>query len=176
MINNIETTMYAAFSGYSTPNYASGSGIVAGTFDPMLIAMQRFGNVTLAGDIQVIAKLSELTGFTTTGTTEQYADSLIVEHNNNGYVGRYKGASVIRLVNNFQTGSLSTTAMKKDVLYIIPMGVEKPLKVVLEGEVESMDTTNINDNTMDICLRKYFGSAVVYGDNAYMGVYEDTSL
>jgi hypothetical protein len=66
--------------------------------------------------------------------------------------------------------------LKIDVLYIVPGGSQSPIKVVNEGGVESMDAINIDDNTMEVSLRKYFGSAVIYGDNPYMGMYEDTSL
>jgi hypothetical protein len=31
MVQEIESTLYAAFSGYSSPSYASGSGVVAAT-------------------------------------------------------------------------------------------------------------------------------------------------
>jgi hypothetical protein len=46
----------------------------------------------------------------------------------------------------------------------------------MEGNIEAMDQTNINDNTMEIQLRKYFGSAVIYGDYPQISVYEDLSL
>jgi hypothetical protein len=176
IVQEIESTLYAAFSGYSSPNYASGSGIVAGTLDPMIVAMHRLGVVSLVGDINLISKLSEKTGFTSASSTYQFNDDIIKEHNLNGYIGNYKSAKVVKLNNPFARGSLSTTVLKQDLLYIVPAGAESPLKVVMEGDVESMDATNINDNTMEVCLRKYFGSAVIYGDNPYLGVYEDTSL
>ena len=89
------------------------------------------------------------------------------------------------MVNPFERGSLPTTVSGSDVdgqvlkielLYMLPSGMQSPLKVVNEGDIESMDAQNIDDNTMEVCLRKYFGSAVIYGDNPYMAVYEDTSL
>lgn len=176
MIQQIEATLYAAFSGYSSPNYASGSGVVAATLDPMIVAMSRLGNVSVIGDINIVSKLSALTGFTVTTSTVAYSDGIMNEHNNNGYIGKYKAANVVKLNNPLVRGSLSSTVLKGDLLYIVPSGVESPLKVVNEGDVESMDATNINDNTMEVQLRKYFGSAVIFGDNAYMGIYEDTTL
>jgi len=176
IVEQIEATLYAAFSGYSSPNYASGSGVVAATIDPMITAMKRLGAVSLIGDINIISKLGELTGFTAIAGTEQFSDAIINEYNNNGKIGKYRGATVVELSNPFDRGSLSSTVLKQDLIYIVPAGAERPLKVVMEGDVESMEATNINDNTMEVCLRKYFGSAVIFGDNAYMGVYEDTTL
>lgn len=185
MVQNIEATLYASFAAYSYPFYATGSGFVAATVDPMIRAFRRWGAVSLFGDTVLLQKIAESTGFTTATDTKQFAESLIVEQNENGYIGKYKGANVVQMENPFERGSLPTTSTGSDVdgqvlkielLYIIPGGTVSPLKVVNEGDIESMDTTNIDDNTMDVCLRKYFGSAVVYGDNPYLGVYEDTAL
>ena len=176
MVKNIEATLYAAFSGYSTPSYASGSGIVAATINPMITAMQRFGNVNIIGDANCITKFADLTGFTTASSTEMFSNKIIDELNDNGYIGRYRGAAVAKLVNPFDRGQLSTTVLNEGLLYILPNGTVSPLKVVMEGAIESMDATNIDDNTMEVCLRKYFGSAIVYGDVPYIGVYEDTAL
>lgn len=186
MVQNIEATLYAAFGAYNYPFYASGSGFVAATVDPMIRAFRRWGNVTLLGDPVLLQKIADATGFTTTTDTKQFADTTIVEQNQNGFIGRYKGANVVQLNNPFERGSLATTYSQGDeidgqvlmieLLYIIPAGTVSPLKVVREGSVESMDAVSIDDNTMDVCLRQYFGSAVIYGDNPYLGVYEDTAL
>lgn len=185
MVQNIESTLYAAFSGYNYPFYSSGSGFVQATVDPVLRAISRWGKPSMFGDIVLLQKMAESTGFTTTTSTKQYADTLIVEQNQNGFIGTYKGANVIQMVNPFERGSLPTTVSGSDVdgqvlkielLYMLPSGMQSPLKVVNEGDIESMDAQNIDDNTMEVCLRKYFGSAVIYGDNPYMAVYEDTSL
>lgn len=186
MVQNIEGTLYAAFGAYNYPFYASGSGFVQATVDPMIRAFMRWGKVSLLGDPVLLQKIASSTGFTTATDTKQFADQYIVEQNENGFIGKYKGANVIQLNNPFERGALATTysqgdeidgqVLKIELLYIIPSGTQSPLKVVKEGSVESMDATNIDDNTMEVCLRQYFGSAVIYGDNPYLGVYEDTAL
>jgi hypothetical protein len=176
MVQNLESTLYAAFDDYSSPSYSSGSGIVAATIDPMIRAMQRLGSVTITGDINAIVKFNDLTGFTAATSTYQFNNEIIKEANDVGHIGGYKGSKIVKMNNPFERGSLSTTILNQGLVYIIPSGVTSPFKVVMEGDVESMDATNINDNTMDVCLRKYFGSAVIYGDNPYISVYEDTAL
>ena len=95
MVQNIESTLYAAFSGYNYPFYSSGSGFVQATVDPVLRAISRWGKPSMFGDIVLLQKMAESTGFTTTTSTKQYADTLIVEQNQNGFIGTYKGANVI---------------------------------------------------------------------------------
>lgn len=177
LVQNVEATLYSAFSGYSSPSYASGSGIVSGTLDPQIRSAMRFGSgVSLVGDINLVYKLAGATGFTTTTNVVQYSDAVMNDFITNGVIGTYKGARVVSINNPFQRGSLTDTVLRQDVLYIIPTGAEMPLKVVLEGSVESQEATNINDNTMEVCLRQYFGSAVISGDYPQIMVYEDTSL
>jgi len=176
MVQYIQATLYASVATWSTPSYGTGSGIVAGTFNPMLRAMQRLANSVVVGDIDCIVKFADLVGFSATTTTKTFADSFMEEYNRNGFLGQYLGASVVKLNNPYERGSLTNTVLRKDLVYILPAGLQSPLKVVMEGDVESMDATNIDDNTMEINLRKYFGTAVIYGDNPYLAVYRDTTL
>lgn len=176
MIQAVEATLYAAFTAYSTPNYATGAGVVAATIDPQIRAFQRLGKVSLLGDVGVISKFVDLTGLTAGSGLTQFSPEIINEYNANSYLGNYKGANVIAMNNPFVDGSLSDTYLKKDLVYILPAGAEKPLKVVLEGDVTATEETHATDNTMGVVLRKKFGSAIVAGNNVYMGIYEDSSI
>jgi hypothetical protein len=172
IVNYIETACYTAFATYSSPNYASGSGIVATSIDPLIVAMSRFGKPAMFGDLAIISKLTALAGF-----NSNVADLLAIEHNMNGYIGNYKGASVNKMVNYFTDNALTTTALKKDVIYIVPAGSSelRPLKAVFEGDVFTMDGTQIDDRSWEILLAQNFGCGVV-GDKKLMAVYEDTAL
>lgn len=175
-IQKIESVLRAAFPGYSTPNYASGSGVVKATLDAQIMAFSRLGSVSLLGDIAIIQKLGALTGFTAATNTQQFAPEIILEQNRNGYVGTYNTCNVVKLVNPPVMGSLDTPILNVDYLYIMPTGLEKSLKVVNEGDVTSLDQTNIDDGSYEVQLRQYFGAAYLIGNLNYLGVYEDTTL
>ena len=181
MIQHIEDIFYAAFvtaGDYTSPNYASGSGVIKTTIDPQIVAFQRFGAVSLLGDLSVISKLSALAGFVTTGTTYQHDPSLINEHNRNGFIGTYNACNVAKLVNPFEEGSLATTILRNGLIYILPSGMKemRPLKVVMEGSVSPMDQTNIDDRSFELRLDMHFGAGLVVGSRAYMGLYRDEAL
>lgn len=179
MVGRIQNIFYNGFSTYSTPNYANGAGLVKATLDAQIVAFQRLGvPVTLVGDHAVIAKLAELTGFTAATGTKQFAESIILDQNANGFVGVYNGCNVVKLVNPYVNGSFSETILKADVLYIVPTGAPsmRPLKVAIENDIPPMDATNIDDRSYEMRLDKHFGAGLVFGDRAYMGIYEDTSL
>lgn len=169
----IQDSVYAAFSALSTPNYATGNGIVKSTFDPILRAMQRAGGLaSIMGDIEALAKFTELTGFS------NVADALAIEHNENGMIGRYGGASLVKLNNPFQPNSVSATELRKDLVYVIPTGDAelRPIKVHFEGDVHAiMPDMNINSKAVEFRFDQYVGTGVA-GIRKLLGVYEDTSL
>jgi hypothetical protein len=174
IVKRVQNVVYAAFSSLSSPNYNSGSGIAKSAFDPILHAMMRVaGSAAIVGDIEALTKFTALTGF-----NNVVAESLAVEHNQNGMIGTYLGAKLMKLNNPFVANSLSDTELRKDLIYVIPTGAEelRPIKVQLEGEVHAIGTpVNIDNKKMEMRFDQYVGVGIV-GARKLMGVYEDTSL
>lgn len=174
IVKRIQDAVYAAFSALSTPNYASGAGLVKGTFDPIFNAMMRIaGSVAIVGDIEALSKFTALTGF-----SNRVPDAYMVEHNQNGMIGQYLGGQLIKLNNPFQVNSLTQTELRRDLIYVIPNGVPelRPIKVQFEGGVQNIDSQiNINSKEMEMRFDQYVGVGAV-GVRKLMGVYEDTTL
>lgn len=173
MLGQIQNTLYSALKTYADPNYNIGSGLVKGTIDPMITAFSRLGQVSAVGDLAVVSKFAGLTGWTGAFSTD-----IVNEQNQNGFIGKYNGANVVKLVNPFVQHSLTETYLKKNLIYLLPSGLPslRPLKVVNEGQITPMDQTNIDDRSYEIRLDKHFGSAFVIGSVPYMGMYEDSTV
>lgn len=175
----IQNVLHTAAANWSSPYYGSGSGVVAGTIDPMIRYWMRLSagaRPTVLGDINMVAQLGQLTGFTVT-TNTQWAPNLIDEQNAAGFVGVYKGANVVNLLNPVIDGTDNFVFDTKK-LYILPGGIDsamRPLKVVFEGGVESQDANNIDDKSYEVRLDQVFGAGIVYGDRPYLSVYQDLS-
>ena len=174
IVKRVQNAVYAAFSAMSTPNYAAGSGIAKNAFDPILYAMMRVGgSASIVGDIEALSKFTALTGF-----NNYVAESLAVEHNQNGMIGTYLGAKLMKLNNPFVANSLTETELRKDLVYVIPTGdaALRPIKVQFEGELQSIGTpVNIDSKQMEMRFDQYVGVGVV-GVRKLMGVYEDQTL
>ena len=170
-----------AYANMAAPYYGAGAGIVPETLNPMIrhwARIQGGAGAALLGDIDVISKLGEQTGFKAAADSNQFAEELILEQNRNGYVGTYNSAKVIQLVNPMVDGT-DTPVLETNKLFVLPTAIDvsmRPLKVVMEGDVQSIDATNIDDLSYEIRLDQYFGAGVVFGDRPYMSVYEDTSV
>lgn len=172
----VESVLKQAAPQWSANYYGTGSGIVKTTFDPMVIHWARTsGGAAILGDIAMLNKLALLTGFTpTTNTNTQYANEIILEQNQNIYLGTYMGAKTVGLVNPFVEDGTDDVVFDTDKLYILPTGIDagmRPLKVLFEGDVFSTEATNIDDLSWEIRLDQYFNAGIAYGDRPYMGVY-----
>ncbi|AJA41336.1 hypothetical protein AXJ14_gp017 [Geobacillus virus E3] len=174
IVKRVQNVIYAAFSAMSTPNYAVGSGIVKSAFDPILYAMMRVGgSASIVGDIEALSKFTALTGFNNT-----VADTLAVEHNQNGMIGTYLGAKLMKLNNPFVANSLTETVLRKDLIYVIPTGDAelRPIKVQFEGELQAIGTpVNIDSKQMEMRFDQYVGVGIT-ATRKLMGVYEDQTL
>lgn len=177
---HIQNVLNAAAKTWDKNYYATGSGLVKSTLDPMIRHWVRVSGgapATVLGDIDMTSKLGELTGFTANSTTQQFSDAIILEQNNAGMIGTYLGSKVVNLINPPINGT-DTPAFDCNKLFILPGGVDasmRPLKVVFEGDVQSIDATHIDDRTFEIRLDQYFNAGVVVGERPYMGVYEDSA-
>lgn len=176
----IQNVLDTAASAWAAPFYGYGSGVVKATIDPMIRYWMRVSGgarPTVLGDIDMVSKLGELTGFTAT-TNTQWAPNLIDEQNRAGFVGIYNGANVVNLLNPIVEGTANEFIFNRKKLYILPSGIDsamRPLKVVFEGDVVAQEATNIDDKSYEVRLDQFFGAAMVYGDRPYISVYADAS-
>lgn len=177
----IQKVLADAAKTWATPYYATGSGIVKATLDPMIRHWMRVSGGSapiIMGDINMVSKLADLTGFTASTDTKVFSDAIMNEQNAAGFIGVYNGCKVVNLVNPMIDGT-DNPVLDTDKLFLIPGNVDasmRPLKVVFEGDVQSQEETNIDDKTFEVRLDQDFGAAVVYGNRPYVSVYEDTSV
>ena len=176
-IQYIQSVLHSAADNWSTPFYSAGTGIVKSVLNPMIQHWMRTGSVTLLGDIAIISQLAEQTGFTAAAATQQYSPGVIDEVMRTGLIGTYYGARVVSLVNPFLSDNV-TPLIDTKRMYILPSAASsdmRPLKVVFEGDVQSTESTNIDDLAYEIRLDQWFGAGVVTGKTPTMSVYEDES-
>lgn len=177
MVGYVQSVLYTAYSALTeTENFVQGAGVTTAGLDPQVRAMARFGGrAAVIGDISMTSQLAGLTGF-----DSRTSDNIIDEYNNNGLIGTYIGSSVVTLMNRYADDTSlddSNLVLRNDLLYTLPVGTaaERPLKVVMEGDVRSAEQRNNEDETWELFLRMDFGVSVV-GIQKLMAVYEDTNL
>ena len=176
-IEYIQSVLHGAVMDWSAPFYGNGTGIVKTVLNPMIQHWMRTGAVSLLGDIAIISKLAEQTGFTAATATQQYSPAVIDEVMRTGLIGTYYGAKVVSLVNPY-LGDNVTPAIDTNRLYVLPSGASadmRPLKVLYEGDVQSTEATNIDDLAYEVRLDQWFGAGIVIGKTPTMSVYTDST-
>ncbi len=176
-IQYIQQVLNAAASSWASPFYGTGAGISKTVLNPMIQHWMRTGAVTLLGDIAIVSKLADETGFTAATGTQQYSPSIIDEVIKTGVIGVYYGAKVVNLVNPYLEDNV-TPVIDTKRLYILPSAASvdmRPLKVLYEGDVQSTESTNIDDLAYEIRLDQFFGAGIVTGKTPAMSVYEDSA-
>lgn len=177
-IGYIQKVLQDAVATWATPFYGTGAGVLKAVLNPMIQYWMRSGGVALLGDIAVISKLAELTGFTASATQQQFSQSVIDEVMRTGVIGSYYGAKVVNMVNPYMGDNL-TPQIDTSMLYLLPTSAAtdtRPLKIVIEGDLQSTEDTNIDDMTYEVRLDQFFGAGVVIGKTPAMSVYKDTSI
>lgn len=172
----IESVLHDAIDDFSSPFYASGTGIVKNTIDAQIAYFRRLGPVTLLGDYAAVSQFAGLTGMAMNGGQDvftQRSDDLINEFNNTGMIGRYNGSAVLSMENGYAAGATSPI-LATDWIYILPAGLSsdmRNLKVVNEGGVNAFESQNIDDLTFEVRLDEWFGAAFISGQKPNMGAY-----
>ena len=174
-LKEAETVLQAAISSgsYSSPFYATGTGIVQATLDGQINYFRRLGNVALLGDIAAVAQLAPLTGMATSASSIGFSGNMFDENNNNGFIGKYRGCGVISMTNAYQDGQ-TTPILDTDWIYILSSDVnidQRNLKIVNEGPVYTMESQSIDDLTYEMRLDQRFGAAFCVGSIPTIGCY-----
>jgi len=92
-----------------------------------------------------------------------------------GYIGSYMGAKIVVLPTSFFDASneADQLTMPAGVAFIMPTGMEKPVKLVFEGETLTQEHKN-RDWSTEIQMYKKFGAALLA--NPGICIYENTAL
>lgn len=173
----VQKVLHDAISGYASPFYGTGAGVIQTTLDPMLLHFRRTGGAVMLGDYAVMDKVAALTGFTDSSTTT-FADSIIEGYHQSGIIGSYRGARVLPMLNAYEADGV-TPILDPSYIYMMSLAGspdQRSLKVVNEGAPFSVEHTDIDDLSYDVRIDQHFGAAFVVGSVPTLGVYEDSTL
>ena len=167
----VQKVLQNSIQKFESPFYAEspGNALVKNTLDAQLQYFRRLGPVAIIGDIAAVQRVGELHG-------AQMSDNMIDEMNANGYLGRYFGASVVALTNNYKDYTIDPT-FDPNWLYIMLTNANKEarvLKVLEVGPVYSMESQNIDDAVFEMRLDQEYGVAFVSGRQPALGAHQIT--
>ena len=135
-------------------------------FDKLLMVADVYGKATIYCTFEFAATMIPQTGWV--------SDSMRDRRWNQGYLGDYKGHQVIVLPQSFEDETNAMKVIDPSYCWIIPTGMEKPVKVAFEGSAQVKEVDG-DDWSKTIHTYQKFGVAV-YSINPGLCVYRNTTL
>jgi hypothetical protein len=165
----IQEALVGAFGVVNNANRYAGSTFSQSEFDKLKGTVQAYGKPVVIGTGVGLAEISNGAGFDWNKTNEQ--DRLDIR--NLGHVAKYKGADVLELPNTFEDETNAAKVIDDGYVYLMPVGGEKPVKIVLEGQMHIRDKQERDWSQTKEFYRKAGISVLAVN---HMALFENTSL
>ena len=150
----------------TTVNVVTASTFDETAMDKLLMIADTYGKSAIYCTFEFAATMLPQTGWV--------SDNMRDRRWNLGYLGDYKGHQVIVLPQSFEDETNKVKVIDPAYAYIIPTGMEKPVKVAFEGTAQVKEVEG-HDWSKTIHTYQKFGVAV-YGVNPGFCAYKNTSL
>ena len=164
----IEKALVASISQLGAKNkYTSLTGFEEDKLDALLTVADSYGGgkAPIYCTFEFAAKMLPATGWV--------SNEMKNTRWNNGYLGNYKGHSVILLEQSFTDETATEKVIDPKYVWIIPGGADKPVKLAFEGQAIVNDFEN-KDLSREIHIYEKFGAAAMVQNN--ICVYIDNTL
>lgn len=145
---------------------ATEAGFDEKTMDELLAIADAYGQSTIYATAEFAATMVPAEGWVSNGMKDMLW--------NNGYFATYKGHRVVILPQSMVDVSNTQKVIDPSYAYIIPVGAEKPIKLVFEGQTAVREVEDNDDWSRDMQTYLKFGIATVASN--WMCVYQNTAL
>ena len=146
-------------------NKAAAAGFDADTMDELLTIADAYGQSAIYCTYEFASKMVPADAWA--------SDEMKNRKWNVGYLAGYHGHDVI-ILPQFISEDNTTKLIDPQLAYIIPVGNEKPIKLVFEGQTAVREVEDNDDWSRDMQTYKKFGVAV-FAQN-WMCLYKNTAL
>ena len=165
-------------------NYSEAAGITKSAVDNAIKFARRFGTPSLIGDYSVVSQINDFVPYAsaTYATFNDISPEAMEEIRKTGILSWYGGAPIVAIQNAFDTSHLNAagtgfdTVFPEGLLFVIPAGVESPIKLWTRGGLTSFTG---NDVTTGRQLTRYdleVAVDVAKGYERNIGIIRDTNL
>jgi hypothetical protein len=164
ILRKVYATLISLGSKVPEANKGTSAGFDKAQFDNILNTIKAYGTPVIIGTPKAVASIP-------LDTNASEADKLDIR--NRGYIGVYKGTTVLELPNSFEDETNTEVVFDESFLFIIPAGAEKVVKVTMEGGFHVEDSRGA-DWSMNYEGYQKVGVGLLAVNN--IGIYENTSL
>ena len=161
----IERALKSAVVSLQPANKTTQNSFVETEMDKLIAVADSYGKSTIYCTYEFAATMVPEAGW--------ISDEMKNQRWNNGYFANYKGHNVVVLAQSYEDETNSVKVIDPSYAWIIPVGAEKPVKVVFEGQAIVREYEN-RDLSREIQIYKKLGVGALITNN--ICVYRNTSL
>lgn len=179
----INTVWSSVKNATGVKNYSEAAGITKSAVDNAIKFARRFGVPSIVGDYSVVSQINDFAPYnSSTYSFTDISPEAMEEIRKTGLLSWYNGSPIVAIQNAFDTSHLNAagtgfdTVFPEGLLFVIPAGVESPIKLWTRGGLTSFTG---NDVTTGRQLTRYdleVAVDVAKGYERNIGIIRDTNL
>ena len=163
--HEIAAALKASITQLPAANQVTAAGFDEAGFDRLLSVAAAYGTPAIYCTYEFAVKMIPAEGWV--------SDNMRDEKWNKGYFANYMGYRVIILPQGFEDETNSTKQIDPGMVWILPSGHDKPVKIAFEGDTIVDEYVN-KDRSREIQVYKKVGVGVITSPD--ICVYQDTEL
>jgi hypothetical protein len=143
VMKTIQNTFVNSMGSAPTANKYSGAFSLA-QLRSVSNNVAAYGRPVIVGTAVALANITADSGF-----KSAMSDSMKDAFNKDGFIGVWEGKALVQLPNTFTDEKNTEWVLNNNLLYVLPVGADKPVKVTFEGTAEMLEKQSYEDGSVE---------------------------
>ncbi|MGM7720499.1 hypothetical protein [Metabacillus sp. Hm71] len=143
VMKTIQTTFVAGMGSAPAANKYSGAFSLAQVRN-VANTVSAYGRPVIVGTSVALANITSDSGF-----KSAMSDAMKDAFNRDGFIGTWEGKALVQLPNTFTDEKNTTWVLDNNLIYVLPVNADKPVKVTFEGGAEMLEKQSYDDGSIE---------------------------
>jgi len=142
ILKDVQASFVAAMADAPTANKYSGAFSLA-QLRSVANTVGAYGKPVIVGTSVALSNITSDSGF-----QALMSDSMKEAFNRDGFIGTWEGKALVQLPNTFVDESNTEWELDNNVIFVVPVGSDKPVKITKEGGTEMLEKQSFEDGSI----------------------------
>jgi len=142
VMKTIQTTFVTGMGSAPAANKYSGAFSLAQVRN-VANTVAAYGRPVIVGTSVALANITADSGF-----KSAMSDNMKDAFNRDGFIGVWEGKALVQLPNTFTDETNTQWVLDNNLIYVLPVNADKPVKVTFEGDAEMLEQQSFDDGSV----------------------------